>query len=137
MRFLAAALVIVTGNEFSCSAPPTAVTFSQCSGTKVIVNVATGPVPIYSWSPSCSVSVLMVSPASGGAALWTVSGNSSTENPIASGVRYGRTPAQARTVAGPAPLERGVTYRIAVSRLVCDQGAFCMLEPAGEALFVP
>jgi hypothetical protein len=135
MRLLAAALLIAGGNEFSCSAPPTAITFSQCSGTKVIVNVATGPVPIYTWSPSCGVSALMVSRESGGAALWTVSGTSSTENPILSGVQYGRTPPQARTVAGPEELQSGVRYRITVSRLVCDQGAPCILEPAGDAVF--
>src|SRR4051794_9775898 len=104
MRLIAAALVIVTGNEFSCSAPPTAVVMSSCASTKVTVVVATGPVPIYSWSPSCGVSFLMVQPTGGGgggggSALWTVYANSTTDNPIGSGVRYGRAPAEARTVA--------------------------------------
>ena len=135
MRLIAAALLIATGNDFSCSAPPTAVVSSSCASGKVTVVVATGPVPIYTWSPSCGVSFLMVSPDGGGSALWTVYGNSSPENPIASGVRYGRTPADARTVAGPEPLRGGVTYRVVVSRLVCEQGVLCTLQPAGDTSF--
>jgi hypothetical protein len=135
MRFIAAALLIATGNEFSCSAPPTAVVMSSCASTKVTVVVSTGPVPIYSWSPSCGVSFLMVQTDGGGSALWTVYGNSTTDNPIGSGVRYGLTPAEARTVAGPEPLRSGVTYRVVVSRLVCESAGPCTLELAGDAQF--
>jgi hypothetical protein len=135
MRLIAAALLIATGNEFSCSAPPTAVVMSSCASTKVTVVVSTGPVPIYSWSPSCGVSFLMVQTDGGGSALWTVYGNSSTDHPIMSGVRYGLTPAEARTVAGPEPLRSGVTYRVVVGRLVCEPGDACTLEPAGNAQF--
>ena len=71
----------------------------------------------------------------GGSALWTVWGNSSTDNPIGSGVRYGSTPADARTIAGPEPLQSGVTYRVVISRLVCEQAAPCTLELAGDAQF--
>jgi len=135
MRVMVAALLIATGNDFSCSAPPTAVVSSSCASAKVTVVVAAGPVPVYTWSPSCGMSSLMVSPEGNVAALWPVYGNSSTDNPIASGVRYGRTPADARNVAGPEPLHSGVTYRVVVSRLVCEQGVLCALQPVGDASF--
>lgn len=138
MRLPVVLACVLAGNEFYCSAPPTAVVSESCSGTTVTVVVSTGPVPITSWSPGCGMSRLVVFPESGSSALWTVYGSDgASENPIRSGVRYGQTPGDARTVAGPERLERGVTYLVELSRLVCDQGALCTLQPAGSARFQP
>lgn len=138
MRLLVVIACVLAGNQFYCSAPPTAVVFESCSGTTVRVVVASGPVPITSWSPSCGISRLIVYPDSGASALWTVYGNAgSSDNPIHSGVRYGQTPDDARTVAGPERLQRGVTYRVELSRLTCDQGSPCSLVPVGNARFQP
>ena len=138
MRLLVVLACVLAGNEFYCSTSPTALVFESCSSTTVTVVVATGPVPITSWSPGCGMSRLIVLPDSGSSALWTVDGDAgASENPIHSGVRYGQTPGEARTVAGPARLERGVTYRVEISRLICEQGALCTLVPAGSARFQP
>jgi hypothetical protein len=137
MRLIAAAALLIVQNEFSCSAPPLAVTFETCSTNAVTVQVTSGGVPTYRWTPSCGMSRLIVYPDNGSSALWTVYGDAQATNPISSGVRYGQTPDNGRTVAGPERLQHGVTYRVEVSRLVCEQGALCILVPAGTARFQP
>ena len=138
MRLIAAAALLIAQNEFSCSAPPLVVTFETCANNAVTVQVTTGVTPVYKWSPSCGMSRLMVSPDTSFAAVWAVYGDAApNNNSIGSSVRYGQAPENGRVVAGPERLQRGVTYRVEVSRLVCDQGAVCVLVPAGAARFQP
>jgi hypothetical protein len=141
MRLIAGLLVsagVTAGNTFSCSAgAPTAAVSDLCPQNSVTIQITMGIAPVYSWSPPCGMSRLVVSADSQAAAVWTVDGNvDAVENPIQSGVRYGQTPDFGRTVAGPEPLERGVQYRVEVRRLECEQ-SMCLLVPAGAALFRP
>lgn len=137
MRLIAVVLLIA-GNEFYCATSPTVVAFGFCPDNNVTVHVAPGYSPVFSWSPSCGISALTVFAESDVNALWTVYGSaSSNDNPIESGVRYGQTPASGRTVAGPLQLQRGVTYRVQVRRVICDPGSPCFAMAAGEARFQP
>lgn len=94
---------------------------------------------LFTWSPACGVAFLEVYPAEGGGALWTVYAEAGTgpTNPIRSGIRYGMTPSQGMTVAGPQSLVRGTEYAMRVSRLLCDQGVSCILQDAGSVTFRP
>jgi len=136
MRLIAAAVLLVTDNAFSCQAPPTDPVVTVCPGDAVSVHVATSQTPWYTWSPACGVAFLTVFEESGGGVVWTVySKNSAADNPISSGVRYGRAPMNASTLDGPAGLQSGVAYQVQVSRMICDRGEPCRLVPAGEARF--
>lgn len=138
MRLIAALALLIADNMFSCEAPPTAPVVTPCPGNVVSVHVATSLSPFFTWMPDCGMAFLTVFEDSGGAVVWTVySKNSAAENPIASGVRYGRTPAQSSDVAGPEDLQTGVAYRVQVARMICDVGKPCGLVPAGDAGFQP
>ncbi|HKA57600.1 MAG TPA: hypothetical protein VKD28_03225 [Gemmatimonadales bacterium] len=137
MRLIAAALLIA-GNQFYCATSPGVVAFGYCPDNNVTVHVAPGVNPMFSWSPSCGISGLTVFVESDVTALWTVNGSASAnDNPIESGVRYGQTPADARTVTGPLQLQRGVAYRVQVRRLICERGSPCYVMAAGETRFQP
>jgi hypothetical protein len=129
---------VALGVTVSCSDTPAAPAFEPCPGDTVTMEVVAGLTPpTFRWSPRCGVSFLEVYPEAGGSALWTVYADSGRgpENPIASGVQYGVTPARAQTVGGPEPLLSGIAYTVRVSRLLCEQGVLCILSDAGHVNF--
>ena len=109
--------------------------FETCPGDTVAVQVASGLTPQYNWAPRCGMQFLEVSPDSGGSPLWVVWAALGQTNVLASGMHYGQVSPSSRTVAGPQPLQAGVVYRVRISRLVCQQGVLCTLNPAGTAPF--
>jgi hypothetical protein len=132
-------LALLAAGSLTCSDSPTQPIVEPCPGDTVEMRVSAGLTPLFTWAPNCGVGFLEVYPASGGGALWTIYAETaaSSDNPIPSGVRYGRTPSDAETAAGPQPLESGSTYRVRVSRLICHQGELCTLQDAGAADFQP
>ncbi len=132
-RFLLASLSTLIAT-FSCS-DAAAPSFEPCPGDTVTMEVVAGPNPFFTWSPACGMAFLEVYPEAGGSALWTVYADSGTgaDNPIASGVRYGSTPARARTVAGPEALRSGTGYTVRINRLLCD--GICYSQQAGHVTF--
>lgn len=137
VRLLPPGIVAVT--ILACSDSPSEPRFEPCPGEAVTMEVSAGLTPLFTWTPACGMAFLEVYPAAGGSALWTVYAESGAgpENPIPSGVRYGTTPLRGHTVAGPQPLQAGDSYRARVSRMLCDQGALCTLQHAGDASFQP
>lgn len=130
--------MLLADNTFSCQAPPTEPVVTVCPGNAVSIHAASSQAPFFTWAPACGMAMLTVFVESGGGVVWTVySRNSAAENPISSGVRYGRTPMNSSPLNGPAELQSGVGYGVQVSRMICDRGAPCRLVPAGEARFQP
>ena len=127
---------IAVGLGITC-ASSTEPAFETCPGDTVAVQVASKLTSQYTWAPRCGMQLLEVYPDSGGSPLWVVWSALGEANALASGVFYGRAPANSRVVAGPQPLHGGVRYRIRISRLVCQQGVLCILNPAGATTFEP
>jgi hypothetical protein len=132
-------LVALAVTSLRCSDSPSQPPLEPCPGDTVTLQASAGLTPLFTWLPTCGVAFLEVYPEPGGAALWTIYAESGSgpRNPIPTGIRYGTTPLNARTVAGPQPLQLGTAYRVRVSRLVCDQGELCTLQAAGDVLFQP
>ncbi|HWC75065.1 MAG TPA: hypothetical protein VG454_14110 [Gemmatimonadales bacterium] len=102
------------------------------------MHVANSQTPFFTWMPDCGVAFLMVFAETGNSTAWTVyAQNSAAENPISSGVRYGRTPFNSSSITGPDQLQHGVAYVVQVARMICKSGTPCRLVPAGEARFQP
>jgi hypothetical protein len=136
MRLIVATVLLMTDNTFSCQAPPTEPVVTACPGNSVSLHAVSSQAPFFTWSPACGMALLTVFEESGGGVVWTVySRNSAADNPISSGIRYGRTPMNASALNGPAELQSGVAYQVQVSRMICDRGEPCRLVPAGEARF--
>jgi hypothetical protein len=131
--------VLLVLSSPSCSDSPAETIVEPCPSDALTVQASAGLTPLFTWQPACGVAFLMVYPAAGGGSLWTVYGDSegASDNPIPSGVRYGRTPDRGNTVAGPEPLRRGTEYQVQVSRRLCDQGELCILQDVGGVSFRP
>jgi hypothetical protein len=86
-----------------------------CSGP-VQVSVAAGVAPVISWSPDCGISELVVSAVAASRAeevpVWAFT--VSEQEPVASGVTYGKAPARATTWHAAEDLVVGTTYRASV-----------------------
>lgn len=133
--WLGCLLALTAGGSGIFCASPTQPAFETCPGDTVVVQVRSGLTPQYTWTPRCGMHLLEVSPDSGGSPVWVAWSALGQTNAIASGIRYGQVSADSRTVAGPELLQAGVVYRIRISRLVCQQGVLCNLDPAGTAPF--
>lgn len=82
-----------------------------CIEGMVTVAVSAAPAPIVSWSPQCSVSRLMVRPATGIDVSWYVLTEPET-NTLESAITYGVLPPGAVLVQPPRPLSRGTEYEV-------------------------
>jgi hypothetical protein len=131
------ALSLVAGT--ACSDAPSQPILEPCPDENVTLQAESGVTPLFTWDPACGVAFLEVYPAIGGSALWTVYGvtGSASDNPIPSGVRYGKTPVSGNTVAGPEALQAGTEYHVRVGRRLCDQGQLCILHDVGSVAFQP
>ena len=84
-----------------------------CTGP-VQVSVASGTMPAFTWTPACSLFLVLVEPDSSGADQWSVISDST--NAISPPVTYGVIPPGARELDPPTPLVSGVTYEVFVFR---------------------
>lgn len=97
------------------------------------ITVTTGLQPTFDWTPGSSVHEVTVTRAGTNVILWAAI-SSYRSNAISPPVDYGTTPAGAIMTANKIdPLDRGVTYRVTVSRFD-DRG---MRRSVGTTTFVP
>lgn len=105
-----------------------------CSGP-LQVSVAAGVTPTISWSPNCGISQVVVSTATVSPAqevtVWAFS--VSEQQPVASGLTYGKAPKRATVWQAPQALVTGTTYRARVIQTVGQD----VQVAGGSATFSP
>ncbi len=112
--------------------------FEDCSESSVTIEVSAGLTPTFSWSPACGVAFLYVTQGEGNI-LWMLRAATGTSipNPIASGLRYGRTPRHGHVWEGPEPLQAGRVYEVYVGRRRCELSDACNPWVVGALQFIP
>ena len=114
-------LVVLSALLGACGDSPHEVSLEECPNDEVTVTVSAASPPQFSWSPRCGMASLQVYPSAGGPSVWVLySGGQAATNPFRSGIVYGHAPVGALEVTGPAPLSRGIEYRVLVYRWIGD-----------------
>ncbi len=129
------ALFVAVAAASACGRPELPEHQTPCPGDIVTVAFTGGTTPDFRWTPACPVAVLEVADMSRGAELvWRISGQGA--NVLLPEVRYGQTPAGAVELRAPAPLRRGIEYRVTVQRWT-GEGQRGGLVGGGVARFTP
>jgi hypothetical protein len=89
------------------------VSLPGCTGS-VTLTVSTGPVPVFSWTPTCKAFFLLVEPVGSGEDQWGVITDST--NGLTPPVTYGIVPEGAHQTTAAAPLTPGIPYDVYVWR---------------------
>ena len=106
-----AACVLLSGTALACDVYIFGLETVQSCDRQVTMYVSTGPAPVFSWSPACSVEQLTVYQEQPGQMVkWRIA----KEGGINPGVRYGRVPTGARQITPPKPLnpEEGASVEL-------------------------
>jgi hypothetical protein len=103
---------------------------SDCLGD-VELQVAEGPIPVFTWSPVCEVATLQVSSSAGG--LWSID-SPVGRNALLPPVRFGEVPPGIIEDRPAEPLQPGFGYFVRVYRIKRDGDELVLLQ-AGEATF--
>ncbi|MDH3495237.1 MAG: hypothetical protein OER21_00530 [Gemmatimonadota bacterium] len=128
-------LLVVAAAATACGRPDLPEHEVPCPGDVVTVAFTGGTTPDFQWTPACPVAMLEVADMSRGAeSVWRVSGEGA--NVIVPEVRYGQTPAGAVELRAPAPLRRGIEYRVTLQRWA-GEGQRGGLVGGGVARFTP
>jgi hypothetical protein len=103
---------------------------------EVVVSVNDDPNPFFTWDPPCGMGSLEIHPTMGNLSTgWVLfTGSRAAENPLRSGIRYGKAPPESLEPGPATALEPGVEYTIVVYRWVGDPG-LGSLFPQGSATF--
>jgi len=139
-RYATAALVTVLVSAWlACSNSLGFDPIVACSDAQTVtVSVETGTTPRFTWQPTCGMSSLQVFPDTGSSGGWVVySGAHAAENPLPSGIRYGRLPPDGIAPGGAHPLVHGVSYHVVVYRWIGAPGGPGSLFERGAADFSP
>jgi hypothetical protein len=107
---------------------------SECHG-QVDVVVTPGPPPVYSWTPACRISYLVVvDRGDQSQGFWSVSSGVGKKD-IAPPVTHGVVPAHATEDAGTRPLQPGGAYLVILFLVDEDQNGEFVVTRAGEQAF--
>ena len=129
IRTLGAVLSVVVAVACNDStAPP-----SEC-GASVSVTVGSGTAPVFNWTPTCRLFLVLVEDPITGGDQWGVESDST--NAIAPAVTYGTTPPGAtKQLTLPTTLQAGHPYRVSVFRFTGPGHEDGLL--IGQASFTP
>lgn len=103
---------------------------------EVVVSVSADQVPVFTWTPACGMASLQIFPTVGspvsGWVLYT--GSHAAENPLRSGIRYGKAPTEAIEPAPATALTPGTEYTVVVYRWLGEAGSGSLF-PRGSVTF--
>ncbi len=102
----------------SSAPPPTGLTL--CA-VPLDVQVTTGSVPTYRWTPPCGATYLEVTSPNRQQVFWIVRGDTGKFGP---GVRHGIAPPAFSTRFGPLPLTPGSQYLVRIGIMVDEDSFF-------------
>ena len=115
-RAVLAAMAFLAASGCASDTEPAGDFATPCSG-QITVQVSAGLEPVFSWSPVCGVSYVIVEtvPGLGAAPALMWSFTVPEQQPVGSGVTYGHAPSRSSATVAQ-PLHAGMGYRVRIGQ---------------------